>query len=180
MADLFLYEMEKFDLEIISYFKTHTTADIKNYIDDEMERSSKTFKSAVLRRIVSYKIGKSWWLEDETICSRSKVTRELVAIWILVIKIKKLCYGNQSVEDYAQDRLADVEKDLADGKFNEQTYIEKCNWIKHLKETDEELLDCCICSPIGSMNSPIGWSNTILRIVCLPCGWDSDSTCVRL
>jgi hypothetical protein len=131
----FSYNKNNFEIDVISCFKNLDSISIKKFIDIEMDNCCQTFQKNVYRRIISYKIGKSWWLEDDTVCNRSKVTRELVAIWILVIKIKKLCYGNQSVEDYAQDRLADVEKDLADGKFNEQTYIEKCNWIKHLKET---------------------------------------------
>ena len=94
-----------------------------------------------------------------------------------MIIMKRQIYDTQSVVEYAHERLADVEKKLTDGEINEQTYIEKCNWIKHCKEMDEALMDCCSCSPIGTINAHEEGED--LRILCLPCGWDANSTCVR-
>ena len=111
--------------------------------------------------------------------NRTKITRELVAIWKLVIIMKRTAvYDTKSVEEFAHEQLAVVEKKLADGEINEQTFIEKCNWIKHLKDLDEALMDACSCCPIGSMNPNSGGEN-VLRIACLPCAWDAQSTCVK-
>lgn len=176
MTDYFAYNKDEFELNIISCFKNFPTSDMREFIDIEMgPNCGQTFKNSVFRRIISYKVGKNWWFKVDDSCRRSVVTRELVAIWKLVISHKRIAYefDGQTIEAYCQDRLADVEKDLADGKFNEQTYIDKCNWIKHLKETDEELLDCCDCCPIGSFNSQV------LNIICMPCEWDIKSSCVK-
>lgn len=171
----FSYNKNNFELDVISCFKNFDSTSIKSFIDIEMRNCCQTFQKNVFRRIISYKIGKSWWLEPDEICNTSKITSQLVAIWKLVIAHKRFVYDyeGKTVEEYAQDRLADVEKDLADGKFNEQTYIEKCNWIMRLKKSDEILLNCCGCSPIGNIDSQI------LHIICMPCQWDKNTTCIR-
>ena len=94
-----------------------------------------------------------------------------------MINIKTGIYSDISVEDFGHKKFEALEKQLVDGAINEQTYIEECNFIKFMKEVDEQLMDCCPCSPIGSMN-PMG-SDSVLRIMCLECDWDKDSTCVQ-
>ena len=175
MTELFRYDKDEFEQDIISFLKNTDTTFIRQLVDGEMGNCCQTFKNAVFRRIISFRVGKNWWLKDDEICRRSKITSELVAIWKLVIAHKRIIYEyeEQTVEEYSHERLADVEKDFADGKFNEQAYIDKCNWIMHLKNVDENLLGCCDCSPIGSINSQI------LYIVCMPCLWDKNATCVK-
>ena len=181
MTDLFIYNKEDFGADILYYLKEcFTTVELKKFIDTTIETGSATFRSAVYRRIISFRVGKEdWWLSMADIHNCTKIAKELVAIWKLVITMKRnIIYDKMSVEDYAHERLEAVEKRLVDGEINEQTYIEKCNWIKHLKEIDEAQMDCCSCCPIGSMNPHEG-GEPVLRIMCLPCDWDRDSTCVR-
>ena len=178
MTDLFTYDKEDFASNVLFFLKDNFAPnDIRNFIDAEIQSACPSFKTAVFRRIIAFRVGKEWWLPMAEMCNRTKITRELVAIWKVVVSMKRAIYDNQSVVEYAHERLADAETKLADGKINEQTFIKKCNLIMHVKEKDEALMDCCSCCPIGSMNPQGG--NPVLHICCLPCGWDANSTCVR-
>lgn len=179
MTAQFIYDKEDFENECMFHFTDNfTPRSIKSFIDANMEHATASFRSAVYRRIISCKVGKEWWLNENDLNNHTKITRELVAIWKLVISLKKLVYDDQTVEQFAQNRLAEVEKMLADGEINEQTFIEKCNWIMEVKNSDEALVNCCPCNPIGTMNPTLSASN-VLRIVCLPCGWDNAATIVK-
>jgi hypothetical protein len=136
VTELFKYDKDEFEQDITSCLKNADTTYTRQLVDVEVGNCCQTLKSAVFRRIISFRVGKNWWLEPDEICRRSKVTSELVAIWKLVTAHKRMVYDyeEQTVEEYAHERLADVEKNFADGKFNEQAYIDKCNWIMHLKK----------------------------------------------
>jgi len=180
MTDLFIYRKGIFENIVLSFFKKNYTAtEIKDIINANIRTGGSAFKNAVYRRIINYRVGKdNWWLSMEEIRNSTKITRELVAIWKLVINIKRGIYSDISVEDFGHNKFEALEKQLVDGEINEQTYIEECNFIKLIKEVDEQLMDCCSCCPIGSMNPHEG-GEPVLRIMCLPCDWDRDSTCVR-
>jgi len=179
MADIFEYVKEEFETHILYHFKSgnkYTAAEIKRIVYEEIALDDDKFKADVFRRIISFRTGRDWWLEPKDFSKSTQVARELVAIWKIMVHIIESSYEDTSVEEFAQERLNDVEIDLADGKINEQTYIEKCNWIMKLKDIDEELLNVCSCCCIGSITPKV---NEKLKIICLPCGWNKDSTCVK-
>jgi len=180
MGDMFIYGKGTFENIVFAFFKeTYTATEIKDMINANIRTGGSAFKNAVYRRIISYRVGNDdWWLSMEEIRNRTKITRELVAIWKLMINIKRVIYSDISVEDHGHNKLEALEKKLADGEINEQTYIKDCNFIRLIKEIDEQLLDCCPCCPIGSMNPQSG-GEPVLRIMCLECDWDKDSTCVQ-
>ena len=180
MTDSFTYDKEDFGYFILNYLKrAFTPKDIKNIIEAEMTSASQTFRNNVFRRIIAFRVGGDWWYSNSQHCNRTKVTRELVAIWKLVTRLHKSMFADKSVEEYAHEHLAEYEKKLHDGEINEQEFIEKSNWIMRCKDSDEALVDCCSCCVVGSMNIPEDMTEYILRIVCLPCGWDVNSTPVR-
>ena len=82
---------------------------------------------------MSFKLGKEFWFNG---CSRNhtQIARELLAIWRIVINVKRMVYNDKSIEDTAHESLDIVQEKLEKNEINEQEYIEKCNWIKHLKE----------------------------------------------
>jgi len=165
----FTYSKEQFE-EVISYFDNQSIKDIYTLIQNKVSNNCQVFRTAVLRRIVSYKIGENWWFEDTD-------TRELVAIWKLVLASKKIEYGEESIDKYSYERLELMEKKVAEGKINENDYIKRCKLINRQREIDKVLIDSCACCCIGSKTT---WENdSPLRIVCLPCGWDSRSQCVK-
>jgi len=179
MTDLFIYDKEDFASTVVYCWKGTSSVDIRELIDVEFPTASKTFRNSVFRRIIALRVGGDWWLEDSSICNHTKTTRELVAIWKIVLSIMRYAvYSTISVNEFASERLAEVEIRVMSGEINEQTYIEHCDWIKKCKEKDEALMDCCSCCPIGSMNQQEG-GKAVLRIMCLPSGWDVNSTCVR-
>ena len=180
MTDMFVYRKGTFEKIVLAFFKREYTAtEIKEIIDANIRTGGSAFKNAVYRRIISYRVGKdNWWLSMEESRNRTKITRELVAIWKLMVNIKTGIYSDISVEDFGHNKFEALEKQLVDGAINEQTYIEECNFIKFMKEVDEQLMDCCPCCPIGSMNLQSG-GEPVLRIMCLECDWDKDSTCVQ-
>ena len=150
-------------------------------IDAEMSDACHAFKYAVFRWIMKFRKGEDvWWFSSEhKVEDRTRIAKELVAIWKLCILLLHAFYESPSVAEFAHERLDDVQKLLENGEINEQTYIERCNWIKHCKEVDEQLINCCPCHAIGSLSIARGIDEPVLRICCLPCGWDKCSTVVK-
>ena len=113
MTDLFTYSKEQFT-DLISLFNYYTAPEIKKmFIELFMTNNTATFKKAVLRRIIAYKTNQPWWIEQNDFCNRTEITKELVAIWKLYIASTRTVYQNenQTVEEYAHDRLEDLEKE---------------------------------------------------------------------
>jgi len=177
VTDTLEYNKEDFELDVVSHFKNFTATEFKGFIDVEVRNNSTTFKGAVLRGTISYKTGRIWWLEQSEFCSRTKITKELVAstTWKLNTALKRVATGNQTVEEYARDRLEEVEGKLSDGEINESTYTQSCDWTKRRREVVEALLDCCSCCPTGTTTFQ---SSPTLRVPCLPCEWNTSATCV--
>jgi uncharacterized membrane protein YwzB len=177
MPELFMYNKEQFAKEVMIFFGTNVSArEVSDFIDDYMNQSSPTFRKSVFRRIMSFKVGNEFWAITET--NNESLVRELVAIWKLYVRMTKGIFEEKTVEEFAQEKLENSEKQLEDGIINEQQYIDSCNWIMKRKEDDERIVDCCSCSPIGSMNKSTD-DELILRIVCLPCDWNKDAKPVR-
>jgi hypothetical protein len=169
--------MEDFASDILYILKNCTSAEIKEIIEIEIENACTSFKKAIYKRIISFKVGNEWWFEGTN--HNAKTTRELVAIWKLTINLKKqTIYNNISVADYSHERLQEVEQSLKNCEITEQTYIEKCNHIMRCKEKEEALMNCCSCTVIGS-NLLHESDENILRIICLPCDWDANSACLK-
>ena len=173
----FTYNKKQFE-EVISYFDSQSIKDIRVLIEKQMSNTSTSpeLKDAVSRRVISYKTGRNWWFKDDE-DQTSKTTQELVAIWKLVLASKKEDYGEETIDNYSYERLELIEKKVADGKINENDFKVMCESIKRQKEIDEVLIDCCACCCIGSRT--IWEKDSPLRILCLPCGWDSHSVCVK-
>ena len=145
----------------------------KDFIDVFMRNCSRTFKNAVFQRLIRYKKGEDYWADEGNF---TKSAQELVAIWKMArIAVKGTIYDELSVVEYAQERLEALETELKEGNINEQRYIEKCNWIKFVKERDEKLLSGCACNVIGNIDD----DDDDLEIICLPCDWDKDAVIVR-
>lgn len=176
MTDIFIYTKKTFESQLLHVFKDTKASGLKEIVNNVMVGCSDNFKKSVMKRILSVNLGKEWWPEVGE--GEVRATKELVAIWKLHIFIMKhMIYHTQSVLEFAQERLEEVEKKLLDGSINEQKYIEAVNWIKVCRERDEKLFKCCSCSAIGSMNTidedELDWC---LTVVCLPCGFNNAST----
>jgi len=174
MTDVFTYTKEEFEREIMPFFEDYTAVQLKELTYDIMGRCSESFKKLVNKRIISRNLGKDWWPNY----GDTKGTKEILAIWkMYVYVIKNLIYNTITVVDYAHERLEELEEDLSRGIWNEQQYIEKANWIKKCRDNDDKLCNCCSCSVIGSMN-PMedGDIDIVFSVVCLPCGFDKNST----
>jgi CRISPR/Cas system CSM-associated protein Csm3 (group 7 of RAMP superfamily) len=173
---VFNYNKEEFAIDIFVFFKALSNQQIKAMIDYHIQIPNTSFKTKIFSRIISYKVDKEWWIDDIEAKKRTDIARELVAIWKLVVILKKtIVYKDQTVEEFAQERLAECEKDHQDGKINEQTYIETCNHIMMIKNSDEALVNCCSCRPLGSFRQEDEEEEIRLMIICMPCGWDENS-----
>lgn len=60
--ELFTNDKEDFASDVLFYFEgTYTTRKIKEINDAEMEDASANFKKAVLRRTISFRVGRDDW-----------------------------------------------------------------------------------------------------------------------
>jgi len=153
---IFSYTKALFELHILHVFKDTKAVGLKEIVNDIMTGYSDEEKQSIMKRIIAWNTGKEWWPENREAENREvakEVAKELFAIWELHLFImRSLIYYEQTVVEFAHDRLEDLEKKLSDGIINEQQYIQKCNWIKLCKERDEKLYNVCPRSAISSIN----------------------------
>jgi len=195
-CEMFIYDKEDFETQVMCWFKFWNAKDIKEYIDEEICDSLKPFKTAVYKRILNQKNGKDWFISTRVLSQveKEKEREELITIWKLSIKTQKdfylTNYEMNPDEDDDEDRpdflkgmdawfyetLEGYEKDLEQEKINEQEYITRCNNMRIDKKKTEDLLSACICSVMGRQNKariggPDAPISDVFRILCMPCGF---------
>jgi len=178
-CQIFLYSKERMENELMIFINHLKNTSIKSVVYRELD-TTETNKKNVYKRILKFKTGFDWWEYD----TRKNLAIELTLIWKLSIKSMKGYYSTKEggLEGEAHRELADLEKEMEEGKINEHEYIQRCNRIRDMKNDNEVLMDACICSLLGNINDAItenddGSKTTIkvFRVMCLPCGWGGAS-----
>ena len=196
-CEVFVYEMEEFERDILGWFDNLTAKQIKEYItiDGELNKKPKCFRDAVYKRILNYKNGKWWWIrENLSPFEKEQEREELIAIWKLGIDFSKgfylSCYADEpkdededeerpeilrAIDSWFHKALTIKETKLEKGEINEQKYITICNNMKKHKQIMEDLQSACVCSAIGRQNrariGEVEVSVNVFRIICMPCGF---------
>lgn len=199
-CEVFCYEENEFERDIMRWFKPIPAMYIKMFIDEELESKPSCFRKAVYKRILNFKNEKDWFISmrELTQLEKEQECEELFAIWKIGIQHAKdyylSCYeSNQHDEEENEDEdeerpkllraidswffktLTEFDTELEKGKINEQEYITRCNNMKNHKKITEDLLTVCLCSAIGRQNKArIGDADTytnMFRIICMPCGF---------
>ena len=193
-CEVFVYEMEEFERDIMVWFEPMTAKVLKEYIDEELNSKPKCFRNAVYKTILNFKNKKYWWINCAlTPFSKEQEREELMAIWKMGIDYAKgyylLQYENKQQDDedderpeilraidsWFHEKLAEYETKLEKGEINEQKYITICNNMKKHKQIMEDLQSACVCSAIGRQNrariGEVEVSVNVFRIICMPCGF---------
>jgi hypothetical protein len=169
--------MEK---DVMIYLKHLNATSINTLINENFDKYSKQTRKNILKRILKYINGFDWWELDKV----PDLAIELTLIWKLSLKVMKGYFELQEdgLLGEAQRELERLETDLEAEKINEQQYIERCNYVRNKKDTEECLMNVYVCSLLGKINPAIKeyddgtrTKTLALRIMCLPCGWSGAS-----
>jgi hypothetical protein len=171
------YTREEMKQALLGYITCFDAPKIKEIIFREIKADKKT-KEIIYKRILKAKLNQDWW--DFEISKKLAV--ELTHIFKLCIELMAGYFAviEGGLEGEAFGELERLEADLEAEKINEQQYIERCNFVRDKKDSEEHLLSLCVseCSVMGLMNPAIkenadGSRTNILvfKVMCVPRGW---------
>jgi len=171
------YTKEEMKQALLGYITCFDAPKIKEIIFEEIKADKKT-KNNIYKRILKAKLNQDWWDFE----SPKNLAAELTHIFKLCIELMEGYFAatEGGLEGEAFRELERLETDLEAEKINEQQYIERCNYVRDKKDSEEHLLSLCVneSSVMGLMKPAIkekadGTRTNILvfKVMCVPRGW---------